>query len=207
MYFVFSQWICCATSQDPDILIFNGAEHQISVTPLEEFDRSKLNFPKPEGTTKLLINDQCDVVWPNPQSAEVNEVLPFGQELNNVSEDSPETNFNINFTNKELDRHLELNYFGARYYHPGFPRFISPDPVPKFSCLNFYINECLSCMKTSKVAAQDDIRMTGVSRHLGCNPTEVEFEGKHRESANSSWMSPGIPLSWIRYLYCRNECG
>lgn len=73
--------------------------------------------------------------------------MPFGQERD-VNLTSTETTYNLNFTNKELDRDLELNYFGARYYHPELPRFISPDPV------------------SGKLA---------------------------------------IPLSWTRYLYCRND--
>jgi RHS repeat-associated protein len=54
----------------------------------------------------------------------------------------------LTFTNKEIDYYLDLHYFGARYYHSTFPRFISPDPV----------------------------------------------------SGN-----PMNPISWNRYLYCRND--
>ncbi len=79
------------------------------------------------GTAKMLIDDQCEVVWPNRQELMVNELLPFGQEM--AVNDSSEMSYDLNFTGKELKRDLDLNYFGARYYHSDLPRFISPDPV------------------------------------------------------------------------------
>ncbi len=101
------------------------------------------------GSAKMLINDEGNVVWPEEQSDAINKLLPFGQELEtNQPGTQTELSYNLNFTNKELDRALKLNYFGSRYYHPDLPRFLSVDPV----------------------------------------------SGK-----------PGIPLSWNRYLYCRND--
>ncbi len=117
--------------------------------PLPEAGQREMRFVLFDhlGSAKMLLNDQCDVVWPDSQSIAANELLPFGQEME-VRPDTTEKSYNLNFTNKEIDRALELNYFGARYYHPGLPRFISPDPVSG---------------------------------------------------------TLGIPLSWNRYLYCRND--
>ncbi len=83
------------------------------------------------GSAKMLINDQCEVVWPKTGSVEANEMLPFGKDLD-FDPDNPdpvEAAYKLTFTNKEIDHVLDLHYFGSRYYHATLPRFISPDPV------------------------------------------------------------------------------
>ncbi len=101
------------------------------------------------GSAKMLINDQRRVVWPELKGG-LNRLSPFGKDLV-VGDDPPDIvreSYLLNFTNKEIDYTLDLHYFGARYYHSTFPRFISPDPV-------------------------------------GGNPM--------------------YPITWNRYLYCRND--
>ena len=98
-----------------------------------------------QGTAKLLVNEDCEVVWPVQNVSEPNQLLPFGAEIHQSQD---ETIYDLNFTNKELDRELELHYFGARFYNAELCRFLSPDPI-------------------------------------GGRPED--------------------PLSWNRYLYCRND--
>jgi len=101
------------------------------------------------GTTKMLTNNWGTVTWPHP-AKKVNKVLPFGKDLdlNPDTLDPVQEAYKLTFTGKELDKTLDLHYFGARYYNASLPRFLSPDPVGG---------------------------------------------------------TPGNPLSWNRYLYCRND--
>ena len=120
----------------------------------------------------MLVDNDGHVAWPRRGIVCANESLSFGKDISFNSDVNPEeASYNLinlcssqntqatnypetrnygsqAFTNKEIDRELDLHYFGARYYHADRPRFISPDPL----------------------------------------------------SGN-----PEIPLSWNRYLYCRND--
>lgn len=101
------------------------------------------------GTAKILTDNNGRTTWPHQGESVINETLPFGMDLEFDPVQHPEeAEYNLTFTNKELDRALDLHYFGARYYHASYPRFISPDPVGG---------------------------------------------------------TPEIPISWNRYLYCRND--
>ena len=65
-----------------------------------------------------------------------------------VGDDPPDIvreSYLLNFTNKEIDYTLDLHYFGARYYHSTFPRFISPDPVGGNPMLPITWNRYLYC--------------------------------------------------------------
>lgn len=79
-----------------------------------------------QGTAKLLVNEDCEVVWPVNGVSEPNQLLPFGAEIHQSQD---ETIYDLNFTNKELDRDLGLHYFGARFYNAELCRFLSPDLI------------------------------------------------------------------------------
>ncbi len=98
------------------------------------------------GSAKMLINDQRRVVWPELKGG-LNRLSPFGKDLV-VGDDPPDIvreSYLLNFTNKEIDYTLDLHYFGARYYHSTFPRFISPDPVGGNPMLPITWNRYLYC--------------------------------------------------------------
>ncbi len=72
--------------------------------------------------------------WMTDQNGRVQEhveYFPYGQIWRDVRSDAdahgaPDQRFL--FTGKEFDEETGLHYFGARYYHPGFARWIAPDP-------------------------------------------------------------------------------
>ncbi len=82
------------------------------------------------GTAVMVIDEDGNQTWPVAVPVDApavpNEVMPFGRDIETSHNES---NYKLNFTNKEIDSALQLHYFGARYYHSGSCRFISPDPV------------------------------------------------------------------------------
>jgi len=120
------------------------------------------------GSAKMLINDQCEVVWPTDDTADINKLLPFGQEIE-VNESTTELSYNLNFTNKEIDRALGLNYFGSRYYHPDLPWFISVDPVRGSASVPISWNRYLYCQNDPLNMIDPDGRY---GQGFGWNPKE-----------------------------------
>ena len=121
------------------------------VTPAVHAEIANLEFVLSDhlGTAVMVIDEEGNQTWPVAVAvgapSEPNKVMPFGRD---IEASFHEPKYRLNFTNKEIDSALQLHYFGARFYHSGSCRFISPDPVGG---------------------------------------------------------TPENPISWNRYLYCRND--
>jgi len=87
------------------------------------------------GSTSAITNEAGGLV------AEQN-YLPFGEEFL-----QGENSIRYEFTGKEFDSDLGLNYFGARYYSPETGRFLTIDPLLQYASPYVYCgNSPLNCV-------------------------------------------------------------
>jgi RHS repeat-associated protein len=110
------------------------------------------------GSTRAVVTHTGTV-------AEVRDFYPFGLHMpGRITTASPTTK--ENFTGKERDAETGLDYFGARYYHPGIGRWMGVDPLadkfPEWSPYNYVYNNPLRFV--------DPDGMAPACRHQPCPP-------------------------------------
>ncbi len=95
------------------------------------------------GSTMLVYGTQADA---NPAHSDIGTPLAaydyraFGEQVNLVSSNNGVDKVTENFTGKELDDEIALNYFGARYLDPMLALWISVDPKRQYYNSYLYAN-------------------------------------------------------------------
>ena len=95
-----------------DYVYANGKK----VARAEPYNVYRWTVGDPVGTAQMEFDIGGNLLWKE-------EFLPFGQEMSPAG-----TTNRYKFTGHERDTESGLDYFGARYYHSGLGRFMSPDP-------------------------------------------------------------------------------